>query len=150
MNDSLNVVIGLAGLVIGIGLGALGHMMIGRGQARYREMLAERDEELDRMREHLRKHLTQATEMAEQLHAHSAQLNQLLAEETELLKDDTELRRRIRLLNGQMATVQEEEEEALALSAPRDYADGTLTSERQPKQVPITASHESVPQPPRY
>lgn len=149
MNDSLNVVIGIAGLVIGVGIGALGHMMLGQGRARYREMLAERDEELDRMREHLRKHLTQATEMAEQLHAHSAQLNQLLAEETELLKDDTELRRRIRLLNGQAASVQEEEEEALALSAPRDYADGNALPEQREPREPITATSDT-PQAPRY
>lgn len=149
MNDSLNIVIGIAGLVIGIGIGAVGHMMLGQGRARYRKMLAERDEELDRMREHLRKHLTQATEMAEQLHSHSAQLNQLLAEETELLKDDTELRRRIRLLNGQAASVQDEEEEALALSAPRDYADGNAVSEQRETREPISATLDA-PQAPRY
>lgn len=147
MSTSLSIILIIVALLTGVGAGALLHKLLGRGSNYYRQMLAERDREIDQMNTHMHQHLSQVTDMAEQLHTQSQQLNQLLARETQLLDSDIELKRRVRLLNGQSAMTEEEEEAALSLHAPRDYADDT-----EPSPVSVTAdTHKSDDlQPPRY
>ena len=146
MSTSLSIILIIIALLTGVGAGALLHKLLGRGSNYYRQMLAERDREIDQMNTHMHQHLSQVTDMAEQLHTQSQQLNQLLARETQLLDSDIELKRRVRLLNGQSA-ITEEEEATLSLHAPRDYADDT-----EPAPVSVTADTHSGDdfQPPRY
>ncbi|WP_414501040.1 ZapG family protein [Zymobacter sp. IVIA_12111.31 C1] len=147
MSTSLSIILIIITLLIGVGAGALLHKLLGRGSNYYRQMLAERDREIDQMHTHMHQHLSQVTDMAEQLHTQSQQLNQLLARETQLLDSDIELKRRVRLLNGQSAMTEEEEEAALSLHAPRDYAEEVDTS---PLSSASDARQNDDPQPPRY
>ncbi|WP_414502775.1 ZapG family protein [Zymobacter sp. IVIA_5232.4 C2] len=147
MSTSLSIILIIIALLIGVGAGALLHKLLGRGSNYYRQMLAERDREIDQMHTHMHQHLSQVTDMAEQLHTQSQQLNQLLARETQLLDSDIELKRRVRLLNGQSAMTEEEEEAALSLHAPRDYAEEVDTS---PLSSASDARQNDDPQPPRY
>ena len=147
MSTSLSIILIIIALLIGVGAGALLHKLLGRGSNYYRQMLAERDREIDQMHTHMHQHLSQVTDMAEQLHMQSQQLNQLLARETQLLDSDIELKRRVRLLNGQSAMTEEEEEAALSLHAPRDYAEEVDTS---PLSSASDARQNDDPQPPRY
>ena len=162
MSTSLCIVLVIIALLVGVGAGALLHKLLGRGSNYYRQMLAERDREVDQMRTHMHQHLSQVTDMAEQLSAQSTQLNQLLARETQRLDSDIELKRRVRLLNGQSTLTQEEEEiEALSLQAPRDYVDRdyagenyageNYTGEAEGAFVSAPPPHlRHDPQPPRY
>ena len=147
MSTSVSIILIIIALLVGAGAGALLHKLLGRGSNYYRQMLAERDREIDQMHTHMHQHLSQVTDMAEQLHTQSQQLNQLLARETQLLDSDIELKRRVRLLNGQSAMTEEEEEAALSLHAPRDYADevdtGPASTTQEKRQVDDL-------QPPRY
>lgn len=147
MSTSLSIILIIIALLLGVGTGALLHKLLGRGSNYYRQMLSEREREIDQMRSHMHQHLSQVTDMAEQLSAQSLQLNQLLARETQLLDSDVELKRRVRLLNGQNAmTEAEEHAEALSLHAPRDYADESSNAYVSPTQEGVTDD----PQPPRY
>lgn len=147
MSTSLSIILIIIALLLGVGTGALLHKLLGRGSNYYRQMLAERDREIEQMRSHMHQHLSQVTDMAEQLNTQSVQLNQMLARETQLLDSDVELKRRVRILNGQTAMTDEEEQaEALSLHVPRDYADESPNA-----FVNAPKAHDGDnPQPPRY
>lgn len=144
--SKINWILAIAGLVVGIGIGAIGHHLLSAGARRtqkLRRQLAERERELTSLKSGVDDHFSELAGLAASLRRDSDTLIQHLEKGTERLNS---LPHQSPGLTTQTADI----EEAMGspqLKAPRDYADGssgTLSEEFGLKE------EKELPQPPRY
>lgn len=128
--SNLNWFLAIAGLLIGIGIGALGYhlLQVGTGQRqKLRRRLAERDRELTALKTSLGEHFSEASRLVENLQRESEALAKHLALDAETLAGVEPPPRVLELSfasEGRPAGESEKASEAEP-ATPRDYADGS-------------------------
>ncbi|MCX2523768.1 YhcB family protein [Larsenimonas rhizosphaerae] len=148
MNEgNIDWILGLACLLVGMGIGALGYHLMNANARRNRQAqqkLKDTERELNQVRETLNGHFSQTADLVAQLQRTGQELQQQFAADAERLCSDEQVKRRLR---PQDETAEREEESSLHI--PRDYAEsarGTLSENYGIRRGPA----EEDPQPPRY
>lgn len=142
--STINWMLVIASLLIGAGLGALGHRSLfhhGATLQRQQHLLAERERRLAELQAGVDEHFGAATRLVDALQRESDTLARRLAEDAVRLTS-SDYQRRL----TQVAPPSGEEEPP----PPRDYADGTRGTLSEDFGLKSDADIQDAPQPPRY
>ncbi|MGR2737666.1 YhcB family protein [Billgrantia sp. Q4P2] len=151
---NVNWIVAIVSLLAGLGIGAIGYRMLGASATRTQELrrqAAERERELNVLREGMNEHFSQVGMMVSNIQREMRTLEHRLTEDASTLHCDTPSNRQLKSAE-QLTTA---DRPALTgndddIPAPRDYADGSGGTLSEDFGLKPSDDKSEAPQPPRY
>lgn len=151
---NVNWIVAIVSLLVGLGIGALGYRMLGASATRTQELrrqAAERERELNVLREGMNEHFSQVGMMVSNIQREMRTLEHRLTEDASTLHCDTPQARQLESADK----LQSVDKPALTgsdgdIPAPRDYADGSGGTLSENFGLKPRDDKSEQPQPPRY
>lgn len=151
---NVNWIVAIVSLLVGLGIGAFGYRLLGASATRTQELrrqAAERERELNVLREGMNEHFDQVGMMVSNIQREMRTLEHRLTEDASTLHCDAPARRQLKSANQ----LKSADQPALTgsdgeIPAPRDYADGSGGTLSEDFGLKPQDDKNEQPQPPRY
>ncbi|MGR4067712.1 YhcB family protein [Halomonas sp. LR3S48] len=151
---NVNWIVAIVSLLVGLGIGAIGYRALGASATRTQELrrqAAERERELNVLREGMNEHFSQVGMMVSNIQREMRTLEHRLTEDASTLHCDAPLNQQ-RTSANQLKSA---DRPALTggdddIPAPRDYADGSGGTLSEDFGLKPSEEKSETPQPPRY
>ncbi|NIC04506.1 ZapG family protein [Billgrantia bachuensis] len=156
---NVNWIVAIVSLLIGLGIGAIGYRALGASATRtqkLRRQAAERERELNELREGMNEHFSQVGMMVSNIQREMRTLEHRLTEDASTLHCDAPATRQLKSSKQLKSAHQLKSADQPALTgsddipAPRDYADGSGGTLSEDFGLKPSDDKRETPQPPRY
>ncbi|MFQ3788290.1 YhcB family protein [Halomonas sp. A29] len=157
---NVNWIVAIVSLLAGLGIGAIGYRMFGASATRTQELrrqAAERERELNVLREGMNEHFSQVGMMVSNIQREMRTLEHRLTEDASTLHCDLPAGRQLKSAEQLKSAKQLAAADRPALTgndddipAPRDYADGSGGTLSEDFGLKPSDDKSETPQPPRY
>jgi uncharacterized membrane-anchored protein YhcB (DUF1043 family) len=145
---NVNWIVAIVSLLVGLGIGAIGYRMLGASATRTQELrrqAAERERELNVLREGMNEHFSQVGMMVSNIQREMRTLEHRLTEDASTLHCEPLNSPQLKAADQPALTGGDDD-----IPAPRDYADGSGGTLSEDFGLKSRGDSNEQPQPPRY